>query len=92
MEKKAIFGKLPELPEGGKNVLASPTSMSLVFQSPALSEQIQIAGILRALKMCSEDWSFASCAGLNDLLKVMFPGSISNGFKMSSTKASLFGS
>lgn len=61
---------------------------SMTFLGPSLNEQIKKAEILWLMKLCYQDWSFASCDGIGDLFSVMFPGSVSSAFQMGPSKVS----
>ena len=46
--------------------------------------------ILWMIKMCVEDWSFASSVGISDIFRTMFPGQISSSFSLSRTMGTLY--
>jgi len=63
------------------------TNTLVAFQDESLTEKICKAEILWTIKMCVEDWSFASSDGISDIFRTMFPGQISSGFSLSRTMA-----
>ena len=60
----------------------------VVLQSKTLKDQMTTAEILWVLKVSSAGTTFSSCDDTPDLFKAMFPGPVSEEFRMSRTKAS----
>jgi len=49
----------------------------MAFRDESLTEKIWKAEILCTIKMCVEDWSFASSDSISDIFRTMFPGQVS---------------
>ena len=76
---------LPSKHLKGQSAVPTPKKLAVV---PAILEQITTAVLLWMLKVAKNYFSVASCKGLSDLFKKMFPDPVTEGFTLSRSKAS----
>ena len=91
--QKLLRGVSPFVVQPSKSATATVTGSSAPATKPMLfcgttQEDVEKAEALWVMKMCAEDWSFASCDGVSDLFSKMFRGPVSSVFSLGRNKAS----